>query len=338
MEESIRSEKPKQPVSLKSSCKNCYSKKIRCDRKFPCGQCTRSSIHCESRRRKPRTIDHSEPGFWSRLAQLENIVDKLGGKIEGRGSSSNNDTLANIGASQVSIREPGSAALRTDSPAVTTDGFIGHSLWRSLATEVHALREALQDEYANSEDECTKSKPVSSASYCGSATDHFMFSPLASAFLTSENLLKPGWQIQKVLFDAYCENVDRSFKILHIPTLRRFINQGVNYLGTARSASCHAALKATIWFAAVNSLSETQCLLLFGNSKADQTEFFKRRAEIAFTEANLLVTKDLVTLQALAVYIVSCIYPWSCNHECWTKIYIRLPCDPLTKAFGAGRC
>jgi hypothetical protein len=339
MEESppTRSEKSKQPLSLKASCKTCYAKKIRCDRKFPCGQCTRSSVHCESRRRKPRTIDHSEPGFWSRLTRLENIVDKLGGELEGRVATKNDNTSANIEASQVATIESNSAAMRPITPAVTTDGIIGHSLWSSLATEVHALRDALQDEYATSEDECKKPALVSTATYGRIQADHLIFSPLTSGIPAPESSLEPGWRIQMAMFEAYCENVDRSFKILHIPRLRRLVNQRASYLGTDRLAPCHAALKATIWFAAVNSLSETQCWSLFGNSKVDQTEIFRRGAETAFAEANLLATKDLVTLQALAIYIVRCLYQCNCDHDSEIKLYHRLRYDPLTKADDAGR-
>lgn len=294
-------EPSKQRTTLKASCKTCYTKKIRCDRKFPCGRCTRLKIPCEVRRRKPRADPQGEPGFWNRLSRLESIVNKLGDQIEGHDAHGSDafdpsiDDPIGVPDSQEEATEK-----RISASTISIDSFIGHSLWASLADEVHALREALEIECTPSTHEDMEASDASSSR---KTTNDLMFGSPPSV-PSSRIFMQPAQRMRIALFEAYSENVDRSFKLLHLPTIRAVVEHGKCYLGKGQSAPGNTALKATMWFAAVNSLSETQCLSLFGTSKCEQIEHFRRNTEIALAEADILNTTDLATLQALALYIV----------------------------------
>lgn len=323
---------PEQRTNMKASCKTCYTKKIRCDRKFPCGRCTRLKISCEARRRKPRAVPQGEPGFWNRLSRLESIVNKLGDQIERPDAGLGEALKPSVGPAKVLEVSSGdeSTKKQSDAPMISIDNFIGHSLWTSLATEVHALREALEVECTNYSDDHMEMSVTSS----GRMTTNDLMFPSATFAPSSKMFKQPDQRISRALFEVYSENVDRSFKLLHLPALRGYLEQGHSYLGKTQCAPGNAALKATIWFAAVNSMSETQCLLLFGTSKSEQIEHFRRNAEIALAEADILNTTDLATLQALALYIVRFIV---CCDFFIGLIYRRLLFDQLIKRNGAGR-
>lgn len=234
------------------------------------------------------------------LSRLESIVNKLGEQIAGYVSEGNNTINSSVEATSVSNLQDESFEKRIEAPVISIDRLIGHSLWTSLATEVHALREALQSECTTSNDDHTQ---IYTASSSRTTANDLMFCRSAS-LPSSKIFVQPDRHIRQALLEAYCENVDRCFKILHLPSLRAFIEQRSCYLGKTQSAPGNIALKATIWFAAVNSLSERQRLSLFGTSKCEQIEYSRRNAEIALAEADILNTTDLATLQALALYIV----------------------------------
>ena len=52
-------------------------------------------------------------------------------------------------------------------------------------------------------------------------------------------------------------------------------------------------------------MSESQCQMLFGQSRPDQLQQYKRLVDVALAQADLMVSNDFATLQAFTVYIVS---------------------------------
>lgn len=80
--------------------------------------------------------------------------------------------------------------------------------------------------------------------------------------------------------------------------------EGKSYLGNDNAAPCNRVLRASVWFAAVNSLSENECHMLFGQSRSDQLLQFRRLVDVALAQADLMNTNDLATLQGLVTYMV----------------------------------
>ena len=79
---------------------------------------------------------------------------------------------------------------------------------------------------------------------------------------------------------------------------------GQHYLSHDHSAPGNRALKAAVWFAATNTLSESQCQMTFGQSRPDQLQQFRRIVDVALAQADLMSTMDVATLQAFTTYIV----------------------------------
>lgn len=183
---------------------------------------------------------------------------------------------------------------------------IGSQIWVSLAEEVQALRGALEEVHAVSIDEDRASGSQDANLPLGrNSTFDFILCPPGSVFVIAGSGVELSEPLRIILCDLFCQNVDRVFKVFHTPTLRALVIQGMSYLRKDRMVPCNIALRATVYFAATTTLSTIQCQSLFGRSRADQLEHFRRIAEVAMTEANLLSTMDLATLQAFVMLIVS---------------------------------
>ncbi|KAF2482430.1 hypothetical protein BDY17DRAFT_251388 [Neohortaea acidophila] len=132
---------------------------------------------------------------------------------------------------------------------------------------------------------------------------------------------EPSPQASAVLFDAFCSNVDRISKIYHTPSLQAFMIEGKPYLGHDPSTPGNNAVKAAIWFAASNTLSEDECQMMFGKSRYAQSQIFRKMVDIALAQADLFTTSDLATLQALTTYTITSRYIDS-SRRAWTMAAI----------------
>lgn len=91
----------------------------------------------------------------------------------------------------------------------------------------------------------------------------------------------------------------------HVPTLRAFVQEGRPYLDHDAAAPCNRALKAAIHFGGISQMTDKDCQAKFGQPRADLVNYFRRIAEAALVQADLLNTKSLAALQAFDVYVVS---------------------------------
>ena len=180
--------------------------------------------------------------------------------------------------------------------------YIGSPFWSSLTTEVQALRDALED-HPDDEDEPTS---PSTSSGPGNSTEYdLIMCPPGAVYVMPGALTEPTPELSATLCNLFCENVDSMYKFYHTPTLRAFMVEGKTYFGYDHTAPSNKALKASVWFAAVNTLSDSQCEMLFGQSRSDQLQQFRRLVDITLAQADLLNATDLATLQALVTYMVS---------------------------------
>ena len=259
---------------------------------FPCGQCTRSSLQCTPSTRKPRARHTGKRAVDSelrnRISKLEGLVESLSGDI------ANQDDSPDDGADAEG--EPADA----NEPAVGK--YIGSPFWSSLTSEVAALREALEDEHP--EDEGDPNSPSTSSGPGGNVEYDLIVCPPGAVYVMPGAMMEPTPEMSATLCNVFCNNVDRMFKVFHTPTIRDFIIHGQPYLGHDHSWPGTRALKAAVYFSAINTLSENQCQMMFAQSRGDQLHQFKRMADVALSQADLMNTTDLATLQAFTTYLV----------------------------------
>lgn len=262
----------------------------------------RCSTECEPRNRRSRATQ-GEEGIWNRLARLERVIDRLGDETNNQVQPDNDEPMAKD--DEAAGQE---ASVRDEQPSIhaIASQYIGSEIWISLAEEVQALRVALEEEHGTGTDDVVASESHMAIPPLGrNSTFDFILSPPGSVFVISGAGVELEELLRTTLCDLFCQNIDRIFKVFHVPSLRALLIQDMPYLGKGRTAPCNVALKATVYFAAIITLSAAQCESLFGRSRVDQIEHFRRVAEVAMTEANLLNTMDLATLQAFVVLIVS---------------------------------
>ena len=105
------------------------------------------------------------------------------------------------------------------------------------------------------------------------------------------------------LANFYFTRFDPVFKLLHRPSTLSFI------YAMARDSSsmtrAQEALLFAIYFAAVTSVTEQECIKDFGEEKTTLVKRYRKGVETAFPNANFLETTDMTVLQALVIYLVS---------------------------------
>lgn len=103
---------------------------------------------------------------------------------------------------------------------------------------------------------------------------------------------------------VYLRQVDPIIKILHRPTLSRWMLQGEEYLAHLDSYASAEALSSAVCYSAACSITENQCSTLFHTSKAILVADCRSACEAALEKSCLLSTKDITVLQAFVLYLV----------------------------------
>ncbi|KAL1901036.1 hypothetical protein Sste5346_002102 [Sporothrix stenoceras] len=104
------------------------------------------------------------------------------------------------------------------------------------------------------------------------------------------------------IWQVYQENVDPVVKILHIPTTSKVIRDARTNLDNISPAA--EALMFAIYYAAVNSLEESEIQTNFMAEKNVLVNKYRFALEQALAKANFLISSDLVTLQAFVLLLV----------------------------------
>ena len=271
------------------ACRPCQRRKIKCSREFPCVQCEQAGISCQQSSRKKRARPHigskREDDLRNRVASLEKLVHKLNG--DELPSPSSVDVLP------------------------SANKYLASPFWSSLAVEVQALRDALEDDEDDSDQELTDSatgESPSTSSYNRNSSDtafEFILCDPNSILVLPNALDEPDPFVSSSLLNIFLDRVDRTWKMLHAPSLRTLMESGSPYLGHESNASCNQALKAAIHFSAISQLADDECVNLYGQPRAAFLESSRRTVEIKLIQSDPMNTTALPTLQALVLYVVS---------------------------------
>ncbi|MCJ1383827.1 hypothetical protein MMC17_006941 [Xylographa soralifera] len=280
---------------IRPACQVCKRKKIKCDRTFPCRQCKRSSLQCVPSARKTRTTPASkrgrDPELSNRLTKLERFVETLSKEAGLRDGSPGGDLDTEV--------EPTSVL------SSTVSKYIGSPFWSSLTMEVQALRDALEEDQL--EDEIEPAQPIASSSGETADLDEYslIICPPCAVYVMPGALNELTYQMAAALYETFVERVAPVFMVFHLPTLRAFLETDAPYLGLEASATPNKALKATLWFAAVSTMSEIESQIRFGHSRQALLQQYLRYVQVLLVQADLMITTNMATLQALVIYLVS---------------------------------
>jgi hypothetical protein len=175
-----------------------------------------------------------------------------------------------------------------------TTRYIDSSLWRNLGED--EMNRIVDEADNDAEEEAIGATP----------DDNLTGDPLSGAFLgVSQNLLvfHPSTAHAKALWQAHIENVEPTFKILHIPTVSAMLQ--------TTSAHPYYASKAdecilfAIYHFAVVSLTDDDCQQKFGQQREVLRKRYHDALRQALVNASFLRTTQIPVLQSLTLYLMS---------------------------------
>jgi hypothetical protein len=185
--------------------------------------------------------------------------------------------------------------------------YLSGEFWANLCGEVDGLRHLLEHSL---EDEDDLDDSASNSTDAKHSSPHFIFNEPGNSFEFEPPY--PSDAHRAILFQFYFANVDPVCKILHKPTLishlagaRDLINEST---GRFKFKSIEAITFA-IYFAAVTTMSPEECLNYFSEEKDLLVMGYKRSTETALTQADFMNSMEIVTLQALTLYMVTISWP-----------------------------
>ncbi|KAL8766142.1 MAG: hypothetical protein Q9209_006982 [Squamulea sp. 1 TL-2023] len=332
------------------SCVTCRKRKVRCDKRHPCSNCNKAAIECvfpgpgraPRRSRKPPDAE-----LLARLRRLEGVVQHLGKNLDEEGEREEDDdvkietlpttdTDASLPKSpKEEMKIPNSCGLfNGPNPRNKSDGgvtkefgrlvvdegrsrYISNKFWNSLGEEIAEMRDILDDPTDEDEDYPSPGSGSSaSANHQG-----FIFS-FSSTILSLRNFHPPANQIL-TYWEVYKENVDPLAKILHRPSTEKILQEAAKDLDHINKPL--EVMMFSIYFAAVTSLSDEECINMTGIEKESALKKYRFGFEQAMARAGFLNTTELVVLQSFTIFLI-CVRRNDLTRSVWmlTGLLIRL--------------
>ncbi|KAL8695075.1 MAG: hypothetical protein Q9218_000353 [Villophora microphyllina] len=332
------------------SCVTCRKRKVRCDKRHPCSNCSKADIECvfpgpgraPRRSRKPPDAE-----LLARLRRLEGVVQHLGKNLDeegekgeevlkDEGSTSPNDTDKPEAKPPAEDKKvPNSCGLFTgpEPRKRSVDGvskefgnlvvdegrsrYVSNKFWNSLSEEIAEMRDILDDP---TDDEYDYPSPGSGSS---ASANHqgFIFS-FSSTILSLRNFHPPQNQIIQ-LWEVFKENVEPLVKIFHRPCTEKTVMEAAKDLDHISKPL--EVMMFSIYFAAVTSLSDEQCMSMTGMDKESALKKYRFGFEQAMARAGFLGTTELVILQSFTIFLI-CVRRHDDTRFVWTMagLLIRL--------------
>lgn len=94
------------------------------------------------------------------------------------------------------------------------------------------------------------------------------------------------------------------FKVLHAPTLRKYVDDASTHLDNTRKDKSREALLFAMYYAAVTAMTPAQCMNHLQEDKEVLLERYRTATETALANANIMLSADLISLQALVIFLV----------------------------------
>ncbi|KAI5461256.1 hypothetical protein BGZ63DRAFT_355926 [Mariannaea sp. PMI_226] len=285
------------------ACLLCQQRKVKCERKFPCGRCVRAGVEClpvslprQRRRRFP------ERDLLERLRHYETLLRQNNVKFEplhtypseeDRRSEFEDDArseLPGIVKQKTGYRKRPTPSLRI------TELTLARNLWKTISRMIVDLDDTQDNDSVRN----AIAKHVWDIMYQPESNDHLLFGSPKNVQLIA---LHPE-QVQIFrLWQVYLENVNPLLKVTHRPTLQARIVNAVSDLANIEPVL--EALMFSIYCVSVLSLTEEECDSLFGSPKKDILASYQSGCQQALFNCKALQSNDQDSLTAFYLYLVS---------------------------------
>lgn len=112
-------------------------------------------------------------------------------------------------------------------------------------------------------------------------------------------------QARRSLCEIYIQNVDPVFKVLHRPSLRAFLRDDQPYLDYEPDHHAPVTLAYAVYYAAVVTIDDAQCQLLFGLDKRTAAACLQAETDAALQRSDFVTTNELTVLQAYLLSLLA---------------------------------
>ncbi|KAJ4299739.1 hypothetical protein N0V90_004985 [Kalmusia sp. IMI 367209] len=179
--------------------------------------------------------------------------------------------------------------------------YLENTLWTSLQSEFRDPKRILEDSSDEDEDGNTKDATTpSNLTTCGGD----ILLGVSSAPSTLRAFHPNPGQIFK-LWQVYLDNINPLVKVFHAPSVQQVISNASGNLDDVPKNV--EALMFAIYACSVESLSNSECVAILGDSKAVVNQRFRTAGHLALIRSSFLKTSDSMVLQALVLFITSLI-------------------------------
>lgn len=299
---------PPKLLALKpKACVQCKTRKVKCDRETPCGNCIRWSLDCvfpspiRKCRRPRKAAARASPG-----------VD--GPPSDGSSQAIPPDVILKLEATLQSItqllKEHGAKVPARYNPAQTVSSGGLHPPAASTSWDDLQRNLAVVSELTTKLGSSPVATPVvpgtpnllsglSSAlgilNYpCPQPFPFDTFNLDVSPFHPSQLQIHNTWK-------AFLTNIDPLVKVLHRSTTERILHKVVR--DSASLTAAETAIVFTVYFSSLSALSDEDAQVYFGIPKQAAQSTFKSAAEHALAKTNVHARTDLTSLQAFVLFL-----------------------------------
>ncbi|KAE8443684.1 hypothetical protein EG329_001456 [Mollisiaceae sp. DMI_Dod_QoI] len=285
------------------SCIHCRRRKVKCDKKTPCSNCTRLGFQCElaPRKRAPRRPRKES------IEDHPSIVKSLGGQSKAESSRSRADAGISDIADSARLKYGADIVTNTEDKLEKDFGilmlseegqsrYISRNFFARLNEEVDDLRQLVVDLQENEDSE----SPGSASSAVEEEHQGYVFGYSSSAINLRK--LHPLPSQLPFYLKMYALRVDPIVKLFHIPSMEKLVEEAQNNLDNLSRSK--EALLFSIYFAVVVSMSPLEVKSNFGFEKTEAMHRYYFGTEQALARAGFLDTSELMTLQAFVLYLV----------------------------------
>ncbi|KAK6005020.1 hypothetical protein QM012_007799 [Aureobasidium pullulans] len=284
------------------ACASCQQRKVKCDRKFPCSTCIKSGGQCipvAAPRQRRRRFPEAE--LLQRVRHLEGLLRQHNIDFEPLHSN-----VAEKGGTE-SIETNNGKEERRNSPDIKTETtFEAKNLWQAMKQQPPNSHDQDDEDDDESEDDTNDLRDVAGKTTWDqlykNSTDFLLFGSLIADLDLA--VLHPPDHVQILkLWQVYLENVDPLLRITHTPTLQvRLINATGN-LGNVDSKL--EALMFGVYCVAIMSLTDIECLDMFGSERDGLLQRYRFGCQQALLKCGFLQSDDRDCLTALFLYLVA---------------------------------
>ncbi|KAL4812047.1 hypothetical protein BDW67DRAFT_194021 [Aspergillus spinulosporus] len=305
------------------NCALCRDRKLKCDKLDPCTNCTASGAVCvpiyrprlpRGRHARPNRQKLSSPTTPLPPATRRRLQQSLVGN-DGKPTTSTvtapdirgaigQDVYQGIRSIEGLVQEAGennnkndkNQELNRDIPEVSKD------VWPDLMD--HEMQGRTQSNAVPPHEDYTNEDGSDIAPFKTDAIGTLRLLDIDNPLSPASTALPRDRNAARKLCQIYLENVDPIIKILHRPSLSKFMLDGSPYPGASQEDHSEQALESAVCYVAANTMSAAQCQEAFKSSKASVVTMYRRMCEAAIERTGLLTTRNMTVLQAFILYLV----------------------------------